>query len=134
MMMPVCLMGATNPANFGLLTIAPKSTTAIGRSASGQLEDITRIGGAIVFGVKVNKALTLEAGYGIIKDEVKVDAIKYETEISTYYINCSINIAPGFVIIPEYGMMDLGDDKETDQSKTKLGDCKYFAAKLQLNF
>jgi hypothetical protein len=125
------VIGATNAANYGLYTIAPAGSTAIGYDTD--TKDATRVGGAILVGFKVSDMVTLEAGYGMINDENKVGGVKTETSISTAYINAGITLAPGVIITPEYGMMDLGDLKVSG-TKTKQGDISYIAAKMQINF
>lgn len=126
------VLGATNPANYGLYTIAPAGSTAMGFGTD--TEDATRVGGAILVGFKVNDMVTLEAGYGLINDELKVSGVKTKTSISTYYIQAAITLAPGVIITPEYGMMDLGDLEVTNQADAKQGDMSYIAAKMQINF
>jgi hypothetical protein len=45
-------------------------------------------------------------------------------------LNCTINIAPGFFIQPEVGMIDFKEDFD----KAEQGDFTYFGAKWQINF
>jgi len=122
---------ATNPSNYGMLTLLP---AFVGVNSAGSTEDADVWGGAILAGYKINDMFTVEAGFGTLKSEQKIDGVKGETDIKTYYVNCTINVAPGFFVVPEYGYWDQGDYKETGSAKTKLGDCSYFAAKLQINF
>jgi len=122
---------ATNPGNYGIATMIP---AYIAVNSAGSTEDADLWGGAILAGYKINDMFTVEAGYGTYKWENKVDGIKGEIEVKSYYLNCSIAVAPGFTVIPEYGYTDQGDYKETGSAKTKLGDCSYFAAKLMINF
>lgn len=128
------VLAATNATNYGLYTIAPAASSSIGVTAAGDTEDADRMGGAIVVGFKVNDMVTLEAGYAMISDELEVDAVTTETEITTYYIQAAITLAPGVVITPEYGMMDLGDRDVTGAASVDQGELTYIAAKMQINF
>jgi hypothetical protein len=71
----------------------------------------------------------IEAGYGYQSYEFDIDNSEKD-ETQQYYLNCTINIAPGFFIQPEVGMIDFKDDP----AGAEQGELTYFGAKWQINF
>lgn len=142
------LYTATNPTNYGLTSYSRRlvdTTTfastltggAVAIDSAGNVQDADQLSGAIVVGFKVNQMLTFEAGYGIIQDEMDVENYSIETDISAFYIQAAITVVPGFKIVPEYGMIDVGDVDYTTGGVTTpsdSGEITYIAAKLQIDF
>ena len=46
-----------------------------------------------------------------------------------FYLNCTINITPGFFIVPEVGMITLSEDATSTEPATF-----YWGAKWHINF
>ena len=97
--------------------------------AAGSLQDNDAIGYLGVLGFKASEMFNIEAGYGFQSYELDVPGAE-EDEAFQYYVNCTINIAPGFFIVPEFGVIDRDDD----ETGTAEGDITYFGAKWQINF
>jgi hypothetical protein len=101
----------------------------IGIDATGKLVDNDAFGYLAVAGFKVSEMFNVEAGYGFQSYEFDIDGAEAD-ETQQYYVNCTINIAPGFFIQPEFGVIDFKDDP----AKAEQGDVTYFGAKWQINF
>jgi hypothetical protein len=85
------------------------------------------LGYLAVLGFTVSEMLNIEAGYG--HEEAEVDESNNTTESDQIYLNCTVNIAPGFFIVPEVGMI-------TDKTEAAPAEPEtfYFGAKWQINF
>ena len=71
---------------------------------------------------------TIEAGYG--HEEAEVDDADDGDEVDQFYLNCTINVAPGFFVVPEVGMITdspAGDNMPEPETF-------YFGANWQINF
>jgi hypothetical protein len=122
------IMGGTNLGNYGLA-----SASAAGAAWTGtQLKDNTTIAYAAVIGFKASDMFTVEGGYGYTHSEIDF-ATKVEDEASSYYVNCTINLAPGVMLVPEIGKYDNGEWKTAGMTVDK-GDVTYFGAKWQIDF
>jgi hypothetical protein len=97
--------------------------------ATGTLKDNDAYGYLAVLGFKASEMFNIEAGYGFQSYELDVPGAQ-EDEAVQYYLNCTINIAPGFFIVPEVGMIDFKDDP----TGAEQGDVSYLGAKWQINF
>ncbi|MDY6791473.1 MAG: porin [Thermodesulfobacteriota bacterium] len=97
--------------------------------ATGNVEDNDGMGYLGVVGFKLGDAATIEGGYGYQENDTGIAGDK-EDETSQYYVNCTINIAPGFFIVPEVGKID----RDKDENNADEGDITYFGAKWQINF
>ncbi len=95
--------------------------------ADGDYDDSKGLGYLAVLGFKASDKFTVEAGYSAMTYEPDVSGSK-EDKAQQYYINATINIAPGFFVVPEFGIIDRDSDL-VDQ-----GDVTYFGAKWQINF
>lgn len=125
-----------NPNNFGL-TDQCQCTQAVGAvysPATDSIEDADTLGYALVVGFKASDMVAFEAGYGIVKDEIDAGAVTYESDVTAYYVNATINLAKGFFIVPEVGKIDYGDTEVTGQSDNPQGEITYVGAKWQVNF
>nr|WP_319492447.1 hypothetical protein [uncultured Desulfobacter sp.] len=91
--------------------------------ATGKLLDNECIGFMLVAGYKINDTFTVEAGYGFTQTELDDND---DNECAAYYINTTINLAPGVFVVPEVGFFD---GKENGDYETF-----YYGMKWQINF
>lgn len=110
--------GAYNPVE-----LADEATLAAG----GDTNDVDSMGYMAVVGLNLSEMFTFELGYG--HAEAEVDNSNNTGEADQYYANCTINIAPGFFIVPEVGMITYSEDVATEEPETF-----YWGAKWQINF
>jgi len=121
---------ATNPGNFGLLQ-DNSVTSAVFTGTT--VEDCDSTGTLVVLGYKASDMIRLEAGYGMLSNEVDAAGVTTKSETNSMYVQALIALAKGVYIVPEFGTVDYGD-KEVGSVKTKQGDISYFGAKWQINF
>ena len=95
--------------------------------------DVDRFAWSLVAGFRVNDMITFEAGYGQCEDELDQIGNMVEDEDSMYYLNCQIQVAEGFSIVPEIGKYDL-EDRSVNGVSVDRGDITYFGAKWQIDF
>jgi len=95
--------------------------------------DADFMGYMLVAGFKMSDMVTFEAGYGAVKSEADCGVNSYEDTGRSYYINATINLAKGVMIVPEFGVVDHEDSKVNNRS-TDEGKLTYFGAKWQINF
>jgi len=133
------IWGSTNAGNFGMAIANPTDKKNAGyaviNSATGKIVDSTTIAYAGVFGFKASDMFIIEGGYGASNSEIDAygtTAKKEDTSFS-YYINCTINLAPGVFVVPEYGVYSL-DEVKSGGVATKEDETTYFGAKWQINF
>ena len=90
--------------------------------------DCESIGGTIGVTFDINDMLTLEAGYGYIRDKIDDNAwTGDESDIAqSYYLQAAITLAPGVTVTPEVGMID---EREAGQNETL-----YFGAAWAIAF
>jgi outer membrane protein assembly factor BamA len=93
--------------------------------SGGKLIDNECIGLMLVAGYKINETFTVEAGYGYNQTDLD-DNDEDEDESATYYINTTINLAPGVFVVPEIGFLDGSEDGDTE--------IFYYGMKWQINF
>ena len=130
------LYGGTNPGNFGLSDECDDviTTTAAYNGTTDSVEDVDTIGCSAVLGVRASPMVTLEAGYGMVRDEYDIGATTTKAHMRTYYINATIKLAKGVCMVPEIGKIDYGELKVTGQPDTDAGDVTYYGAKWQISF
>ncbi len=87
--------------------------------------DTDCFGAAIVAGWTLNDMFNFEAGYGYAEEEADV-ATSTSDEVSSYYLNATVTLAPGVFFVPEIGKID---GNETTQEEVD-----YFGIKWQINF
>lgn len=121
--------GAYDPALLGKGTGIDDNVKI---DAAGQEKDNTGWGALAVVGFNVSEMWTIEAGYGYEYAENDFDNADGEN-VSQYYLNATINIAPGFFIVPEVGYVSYDYEKELDGSDPNPN-VTYFGAKWQINF
>ncbi|MCG8684893.1 MAG: hypothetical protein MI892_08470 [Desulfobacterales bacterium] len=93
------------------------------------LADNDAYGMMVAGGFKLNETFTFEAGAGYVSAEVD-NAAYEEDDTTTYYVQSTITLAPGVIVVPEIGLIDLNDDKSGNDE----GDTVYAGAKWQINF
>ncbi|MBW2004833.1 MAG: porin [Deltaproteobacteria bacterium] len=122
---------ATNPGNYGLLQ---DNSVMNATFSNNTVNDCDSTGALVVLGFKASDMIKLEAGYGMLSNEVEAAGVTTESETNSYYVQAVITLAKGVYIVPEYGSVDYGDKTETGAAPVKQGDISYFGAKWQINF
>lgn len=115
----------SNTGNYGLWQRGAASATLVGTD----VEDCSTMGYLAVVGFKVSPTMNLELGFGANQHEVDVTGAETD-DCSAFYVQATINLAKGCFIVPEIGMVDLGDNA----AGVEEGDISYFGAKWQINF
>jgi hypothetical protein len=92
-------------------------------------DDSKDMGFAGAVGFSASEALNFEIGAGYISTEQDTSGAEAD-EAMTLYAQCKYNVAPGFFVVPEVGMMDFMDDAAGD----KEGSMTYFGAKWEIRF
>ncbi len=127
----------TNLGNYGILMRNEDggSIYVTTTATDVETEDAKSFAGALVVGVKLSEMVTLEAGYGMMKNEVDVagGTGKVEGDASSYYVQAALTVAPGFFIVPEISIYDLGETKQGGVT-TDNGQVMFYGAKFQINF
>ncbi|MBA2881108.1 hypothetical protein HNR65_001434 [Desulfosalsimonas propionicica] len=115
-----------NAANYGKGTLGTVTYTGAALDQDGDLEDSDLYQGTLVAGMKVNKMLNIEAGFGYQNaqlDNSTVDVSEdfglanplylgtkdSEQEAYIYYLQAWISLSKNVHIIPEIGMIDRND-------------------------
>ncbi|MCG8551173.1 MAG: porin [Desulfobacterales bacterium] len=110
-----------------LLWVSVDGTTApddgFAEYAGGEFLDNECLGFMLVAGYKINDMFTVEAGYGFTQTELDDND---DDESATYYINTTINLAPGVFVVPEVGFFDGKESGDTEVF--------YYGMKWQINF
>ncbi len=88
------------------------------------VDDTDVMGFLVVAGYTVNDMFALEAGYGYA--ETELDSQDDADEVQSYYLQATITLAPGVMVIPEVGVID-GEESEDEETT-------YIGAKWQINF
>ncbi|MCG8566032.1 MAG: porin [Desulfobacterales bacterium] len=96
---------------------------------NGTVHDSDTLGYILVAGMRVNDMLTCEAGYGWVQAESDKSGVE-DDEASAAYVNATITLADGVIIVPEVGYID--NDKDRDGNEED--DTVYYGAKWQINF
>jgi hypothetical protein len=96
-------------------------------TGTGDTNDVDGLGFLGVVGFNISEMFTVEMGYG--HEEAELDNSNNTEVADQYYVNCTINIAPGFFIVPEIGMIQFSEDATTPEPETF-----YYGAKWQINF
>lgn len=97
---------------------------------AGSLVDNDGFGIGGVIGFKATDTLAFEGGIGYTAFELDTSGANTDDTIS-YYLQATIDIAPGFFIVPEVGYYDYGEGHADDSDQ---GSKTYFGAKWQINF
>jgi len=110
----------------------PGDASAAAHPTIDKVVDNDAMGYLAVVGFKLGDVATIEAGYGYEEYEWDISGLGLQAdELVQYYVNATINIAPGYFIVPEIGKIDR---KESETKGDKQGDVLYYGAKWQINF
>jgi hypothetical protein len=94
-------------------------------AAGNDVDDNDMMGYVLVVGGKINDMFSVEGGYSHAEQELD-SSTTGEDEVSSYYLNSTITLAPGVFVVPEVGMIDGDEDGDVETT--------YFGAKWQINF
>jgi hypothetical protein len=122
-----------NPANYGMVTLAPAGNAATVDAAGTGVEDAESMAYALVLGYKISDMITIEGSYGYVDGEVSVGGVKTEAEKTFYCITAPITVAKNVIFTPEIGSVDYGDTT-VGGVKTKNGDMNYMGLRWRINF
>lgn len=92
--------------------------------SGGTVLDVENVGFILVAGAKFNDMFSAEIGYGYA--EADKDNVTQDDEVSTFYAQGTVTLAPGVFFVPEIGVVDY---EESDQQEIT-----YVAVKWQINF
>jgi hypothetical protein len=124
-------VGFLGPDNLAAASSTAVTALKIGaasyNSTKDEIVDNDGLGYLAVLGFNASEMFTIEAGYGYQQYEDDADGAKTDSA-KQYYVNCTINIAPGFFIVPEIGKV------EWELDDADFGDYLYYGAKWQINF
>jgi predicted porin len=116
---------STNPANYGMATLAPAANAATYVAADDSVEDADSMAYALVVGYKVSDMIKLEGGYGYVDGEVG----DTDAEKTFMYVQVPITLAKNVVLTPEFGAVDYGEVNDVEQ-----GDMNYWGLRWMINF
>ncbi|MFH2061081.1 MAG: hypothetical protein ABIJ59_19630 [Pseudomonadota bacterium] len=108
-----------------LMTITTGGTNAVATANATSVLDNDALGYMIAAGAKINDMFAVEAGFGAVSVDMEA-ANTPDDDVTSYYVQATITLAPGVTITPEIGVIDF---EETAQNKNT-----YFGAKWQINF
>jgi hypothetical protein len=124
-------VGFLGPDNLAAASSTAVTALKIGaasyNSTKDEIVDNDGLGYLAVLGFNASEMFTIEAGYGYQQYEDDAEGAKTDSA-KQYYVNCTINIAPGFFIVPEIGKV------EWELDDVDFGDYMYYGAKWQINF
>jgi hypothetical protein len=115
-----------NVGNYGAYNPLGVTDSAV-LDANGTLQDAESFGWLGVIGFNASEMFSIEAGYGW--ESAEVDNSNNTTVAQQMYLNSTINIAPGFFIFPEVGLLSQQNDLNAPEPETF-----YVGAKWQINF
>jgi len=120
--------GFASPDNA---TTAQSDANAAGKATYSATDDDfidnDAFGYLAVLGFNISEMFTVEVGYGYMEYEPDTSNSKSDNA-TQYYMNCTVNIAPNFFIVPEIGKIDY------EAAEQDNGDVLYYGAKWQINF
>jgi len=136
--------GAVNPGNYGLYQPNQSVTRFASMNATGDIKDASSLSGMIAAGFVINPTIKVEAGFGYLKTESGESVaytfptqlyLKGEQASMNYYIQAPITLAPGVIITPEIGYLDMGDlEVKSVSFKEKQGNSMWVAAQFRIDF
>lgn len=83
----------------------------------------------LVLGYTLNDMFSFEAGFGHVQSELDMAGVA-EAKSESYYLQCTITLAPGVMAVPEIGRID----KMSDSSGARVEDTHYAGVKWQIDF
>jgi hypothetical protein len=125
---------SSNPANYGMATLAPAGNAATLDAAGTGVEDAESMAYALVLGYKISDMIKLEAGYGYVDGEVSVGAVTTKAEKTFMYIQAPITLAKNVTLTPEFGSVDYGDLEVTGAAAVEQGDMSYWGLRWKIDF
>ena len=117
----------TNTGNYGLWQRGADDATY--NATNDDIDDCSTMGYMLVVGFKTSDTLKFELGYGYNEHESDATGAKAD-DSSAMYAQAVLTMAKGVYIVPEIGVVDLGDDAAGNEE----GEITYFGAKWQINF
>jgi hypothetical protein len=116
-----------NLGNYGAYNSLALFDDEADLSGANDTNDVDGLGYLAVLGFNISEMFTVEAGYG--HEESEMDNSNNKEKADQYYLNCTVNVAPGFFIVPEIGMVKFSEDATTAEPENF-----YWGAKWQINF
>jgi hypothetical protein len=107
-----------------LIWIDTIGSTGVATDGGNVIRDTDNFGYLLCAGVKFSDMISAEIGYGSAESDF--DGVSADDEVTSYYLQASITLAPGVSVVPEIGVID---GEENGQSEVT-----YFGAKWQINF
>jgi hypothetical protein len=95
-------------------------------AAGNDTNDNNAVGYLVVVGAKINDMFSVEFGYGTTQTDFDESAGNPDDDVTSYYAQATITLAPGVFIVPEIGTIDY---EESNQNEID-----YIGAKWQINF
>ncbi len=103
--------------NVDITDASDPAALPIDTGDDGDIDDVDDFGYLLVVGAKLNDMFTVEAGYGYSDSQRESDT--EENEVSSYYLQSTVTIAPGVSVIPEICVID--GDEDGEQEKITFG-------------
>jgi hypothetical protein len=119
---------AQNPGNYGM---AQDNSITKATLTGTTVNDADSMVYAAILGYKVTPMITLEAGMGVISNELEAGGVTAEAETTTIYLQAPITLAKGVSITPEVGTIDYGDIKPGTGER---GDITWYGARWLIVF
>lgn len=126
---------AKNMGDYGFTgDIASSLKSAEYVAATDSIEDAKNLLAALVLGFRLSDAVKLEGGFGYLVGEKDFGGVEEKNTVMTYYVQMTWSPAKNVFIVPEFGVIDYGDYKETGLADVDLGKTTYLGVKWQINF
>ncbi len=100
--------------------------TPVINAAGNDTNDNNAVGYLVVLGAKINDMFSVEFGYGTTQTDFDESAGNPDDDVTGYYAQATITLAPGVFIIPEIGTIDYEENTQNEVD--------YIGAKWQINF
>jgi len=107
--------------NFGA-KVTPGNISTVDNDSYGLL---------LVVGARINEMIAIESGIGYTESEFDTSVPgMQEDDALAYYVQATINLAPGVFIVPEIGVLDMAENMAGNDEQKTL----YYGLKWQINF
>ncbi len=100
--------------------------TPVINAAGNDTNDNNAVGYLVVVGAKINDMFSVEFGYGTTQTDFDETAGNPDDDVTSYYAQATITLAPGVFIVPEIGTIDYEENNQNE--------IDYIGAKWQINF